>query len=232
MEELNNIEIFGDGIKLLNNVIEFANAAGFPELLKGNILYLRDKIEGKKKANLVNTFLKIKRKLDEAGIPYIIKPVELKVSVSILEEASLEEDDFMQELWANLIMNASIENFKTNVNITCVDVIRRLTPQDAKILLTIYKNPYSQIKNGVITKDLPTSVIFYNGNGEKDELDFRIDEEIEFSLGNLERLGCIAGGTVFDSGTDYHLVSPTILGKKVYETCTLDFENFEGTQDM
>lgn len=231
MDGQNKIEIIGDGIKLLNNVIEFADAAGFPELVKGNILYLRDKIESKKKTNLVNIFLKTKRKLDKAGLPYIIKPVELKVSVSILEEASLEEDDFMQELWANLIMNASIENFKTNVSITCVDVIRRLTTQDAKILLTIYKKPYSQIKNGIITKDLPSEVIFYNGDGESDELNFSINEEIEFSLGNLDRLGCIVGAAVYDSGTDYHLVSPTILGKKVYETCTLDFENFEEAQD-
>ncbi|WP_026395472.1 Abi-alpha family protein [Acetobacterium malicum] len=215
------IEFSTEALKAGNNVMDIAKETGIYELAKSWVGTWKTDVDARRKKNLINMLESTIKEFEDKGLPYKIIPIELRVSVSILEEASLEDDEFMRKLWANLFANATYENSKSNVDIACVDVLRRLSLQDAEILLTIYKQPFENFNDNVITKELPSGVRISNGG--KEELKFDLSENIEFSLSNLERLGCINGMQRMGPSRDYHLISRTILGKKVYESCTLDF---------
>ncbi|MDO9492048.1 Abi-alpha family protein [Acetobacterium sp.] len=215
------IEFSTEALKAGNNVMDIAKETGIYELAKSWVGAWKTDVDARRKKNLVNMLESTIKEFEDKGLPYKIIPVELRVSVSILEEASLEDDEFMRKLWANLFANATYQNSKSNVDIACVDVLKRLSLQDAEILLTIYKQPFENFNDNVITKELPSGVRISNGG--KEELKFDLSENIEFSLSNLERLGCINGMQRMGPSRDYHLISRTILGKKVYESCTLDF---------
>lgn len=216
------LELTTEVLKTGNNIMDVVKDTGIHELAKSWVGAWKTDVDARRRKNLVKMLESTIKEFEDKGLPYKVVPVELRVSVSILEEASLEDDDFMRKLWSNLFANATYENSKSNVGIACVDVLRRLSHQDAEILLTIYSQPFENLKEGIITKDLPERVKIHSGRTE--DLEFELNKNIEFSLSNLERLGCINGMQRMGPSRSYNLISHTILGKKVYESCTLDFD--------
>ncbi len=68
-----------------------------------------------------------------------IRPITPKLALPIFEYASLEENESLHDVWANLLVTA--------LNPSCqiprssfIDIIRQLEPVDVKILNLIYKN--------------------------------------------------------------------------------------------
>src|SRR5258708_32946363 len=64
---------------------------------------LGDKVNKRRHGNLIKIVVQAKRKLAEAGVSP--KEVPLKIIHPLLEAASLEEDETMQAMWANLLAN-------------------------------------------------------------------------------------------------------------------------------
>jgi hypothetical protein len=227
------IELITEGFKLGSKIINFSNDIGIKELCKGHMSIILDRVNEKRNANLVEIFKKTVKSFNEVGIPYVIKPVELKISVAILDAASLEEDDFLRTLWANLILNASYENSEVDIRSSFIEVIRQLSPFDAKNLLEIYKLPFEESKNGITTNELPQKALLIKKADKADKTDKTnkedkkkcyLSDEVELSLQNLDRLGCINAQNTFSPNKDYGLITPTILGRKVIESCTLKFQ--------
>lgn len=79
----------------------------------------------------VNSLLKAK------GI-HETRAVSPKFALPVLEGASLEEDDNLQQLWANLMANALDPNFSLDLRMTYVDIIKSLSALDVKMLKTFY----------------------------------------------------------------------------------------------
>jgi len=79
--------------KLVNPALEEGGG-----LIKDNIAYWRFR-------NQINLSIKAKKFLEDKGISP--KKVLPKTLISILENGSLEEDDYMQNKWASLLANAS-----------------------------------------------------------------------------------------------------------------------------
>lgn len=75
-------------------------------------------------------------KLVESGVEPI--PVPPKLLLHLLREASLEEDEDLQEKWATLLANSATENSK--VLPAFVEILRQLTPAHARVLDWMFQN--------------------------------------------------------------------------------------------
>ena len=58
----------------------------------------------------------------------------------MMENASLEDDDNLQTLWARLMANAMDPKSHVSLQMSFIDILKNLTILDAKILHTIYKS--------------------------------------------------------------------------------------------
>lgn len=76
--------------------------------------------------------------LTERGI-MITRAVPPKFALPVLENASLEEDDELQKLWAELLANAMDPKFHNVPRMAYIDIIKSLTPLDVKILEAIFE---------------------------------------------------------------------------------------------
>jgi len=76
--------------------------------------------------------------LRERGIVGRLNIVSPKLALPIIESASLEEDDELQDLWANLLTTALDPSFKRTIRSAFIDIIKQLDAVDVRILHFIY----------------------------------------------------------------------------------------------
>lgn len=87
---------------------------------------------------------KAKKMLEEAGIDHSAVPP--KLFVPIIENASLEDGETLQNKWAALLANAADPRSKAKVHPAFVGILRDLTPAEADLLNNIYAYVCEQIK--------------------------------------------------------------------------------------
>jgi hypothetical protein len=68
------------------------------------------------------------------------QPVEPKILLPLVQAASLEADPVLIERWAALLANAADPAQRVTVQPGFVEVLRQLTPTDARVLEHIYQN--------------------------------------------------------------------------------------------
>ena len=129
----------------------------------------------------------------------------------------MEDDEHLQELWENLLVNATNANSQVEVKRSFASILEDLSPLDATLLEKIYAFPYDDEANGIWTEGLPDSVSIKIPEGERAP-----SEDVQVSLGNLSRLGCLASffpnhGVAHQFGR----VLPTSLGRAFYHAVTL-----------
>ena len=78
--------------------------------------------------------IKIQKEITEENT----KPINAKLIVSWIQSAMLENDDVLQELQATILVNASTKDFKDEIRIAYIDIIKSLTSLDVKILEVVY----------------------------------------------------------------------------------------------
>ena len=112
-------DVLGNGIELIG--LFYPKAAGA--------------IASRRVDNLITVMKTVQRKLNEADIkPEERKAIALKLSVPFIEKASLEEDPSLQELWANLLVNALSPDNSEKVRSIFIDIIQNLSAFDVLIL--------------------------------------------------------------------------------------------------
>lgn len=67
-----------------------------------------------------------------------LRPVPPNVGVPLLEAASLETHDPLREIWARLLTNATDPNFKEEIRSAYIEVIKGLSPTDARLLQYVH----------------------------------------------------------------------------------------------
>jgi hypothetical protein len=135
------------------------------------------------------------------------RPVPLKIALPVFEHASLETDDALQDLWANLLATAGDPNHASDIRVGFVDIIKQLEPVDAKILSILYRELLSicsryQKENAsggdghfASPTDFPVerTVVFQQVPIS--------DVEYEESVENLMRVGCVRSYIITDEIT-------------------------------
>lgn len=110
-------------------------ALGEPAKALGGLM--ADGINARRHSNLVKITAQAKRKLQEAGVSP--KEVPLSIIHPALESASLEENDDLRSIWANLLANSSDPRAKVNVLPSFTGMLRELTSRDVKFLNLLYE---------------------------------------------------------------------------------------------
>lgn len=152
-----------------------------------------------------------------AGLPAPTRPVPLKLLIPIMQGASLEENDDLQDRWAALLVNAANANFRSEVRRSYAAILEQLTPLDAHILDVLYSLPFEKSQHDAIaTAELPVSARI---NEEKEQEFSLPSEEVVISLSNLYRLGCLRPGITWGGGESFGRVNPTVAGRAFVEAC-------------
>lgn len=168
----------------------------------------------------------------QLGMNEPTRAISMKLALPLLQAASVEDDDFLQDMWARLLVNGINKNSGVDLKRVYIDILENLTPLEVTILEKIYSVPYSESQHhGVITQYLPLQVSTYKEEvidsyqeGTITELDEPKDE-IKFALANLDRLGCISLQRSLGGGELYSVVHPTVIGKNFVQACTLVLPN-------
>ncbi|OGP20064.1 MAG: hypothetical protein A2054_01325 [Deltaproteobacteria bacterium GWA2_55_10] len=179
-----------------------------------------DKLKYYRFENQIRLMQRASQLLKEIGLSAPTRPIPLKFAIPLLEAASLEDDIYLQDLWANLLVNAANNESCMNFKNSYIEILKSLTPMEALILKKIYSQPYEVMQhNGVITEGLPEEIRLANQIERLNPLEPK--EEIQLALSNLARLGCINPTRTWGGGELFSKVNPTLLGKFFVEACTL-----------
>ncbi|WAK03760.1 Abi-alpha family protein [Methylobacter sp. YRD-M1] len=159
--------------------------------------------------------------LKEIGLDKPTRTIPLKLAVPLLEAASLEDDDFLQDLWAQLLVNAVNCASGISLQRAYIAMLEQLTPLEAALLEKIYSLPYSETQhNGVVVGKLPQEASIGKDDDKEDDLSDPSDD-VKLALANLTRLGCIVIQKSWGGGELFKKVNPTLLGRSFVEACTL-----------
>jgi len=151
-------------------------------------------------------------------------PIPPKFAIPMLQNASLEDEDNLQDIWIRLISNSMDPEFEGELRFAFIEIIKSLNSLDASILDFFYKTlkadsniDWEQITNYSLTKEQICKAM---------SLDLK---DYYVSIHNLFRVQCLApailkGGvkigneslTVY-KGADAITLTP--LGKSFIEIC-------------
>lgn len=89
------------------------------------------------------------------------RPVPPKLALPIIEEASLEDDPNLQNLWNHLLANAMNPNFNDELRYSFIEMIKGITGVEARILHEFYEvlrkegklRPLSEVFQYSLTKE-------------------------------------------------------------------------------
>lgn len=115
-------------------IAEFFNGI-VPDFIKDGVGILSDQVKFWRWNNQVNIITKAQIKIDASGLDK--KQIPLKVLVPIIENSSLEQDQNMQDKWANMLANAATGNVEISPNYAAI--LNELSPLEVSILDKIYQ---------------------------------------------------------------------------------------------
>ena len=161
---------------------------------------------------------KVNQKMTKRGLDKPTQPVPMKIAIPLFQEASLEEDDSLQELWANLLVNAADKDSEAEVQRTHISLLHDLTPMDAICLNKAYsKDVESGVEIGVWA--LPESIFL----GYDPEVEPTIPiEKVALSIENLCRLSLLRSA-MWAHADAIRSVYQTRLGRSFYKACNSTF---------
>lgn len=99
-------------------------------------LMLQDRIKVYRKERQFRLYIRTMEKLKALGVTP--QRVPLKLLFPIIENASVEEDDDLQDRWASLLANAANPANADGIPASFVNILRELSPRQAKYLDALY----------------------------------------------------------------------------------------------
>lgn len=188
----------------------------FEGTLEQAIGIFEDKLKYMRWERQIRLMEKANNLLANRGITKLTKKIPLKLGIPLLEAASLEDDDYLQDLWVNLLVNASDIDSGIELQRSYIDILERLSPLEARLMNMLYSLPYEEYQHTPIrTEALPSGFI------NKEEMEPGVEPlpEVKLALANLTRLGCIAPSKTFGGGEHFSQVNLTFLGKMFVDAC-------------
>jgi hypothetical protein len=119
-----------------------AAALGEPAKAFGGLL--SDKINARRHKNLIAITVEAHKRLARAGVK--AKEVPLTIIHPALESASLEEDQSLQGIWANLLANAADPRQVKSVLPSFPTILRELISRDVRFLDALYTHASEQLR--------------------------------------------------------------------------------------
>lgn len=190
--------------------------------LEQGIGIFEDKLKYMRLERQVRLMARANQFLKEHGLDSPTRCIPLNLIVPLMQGGSLEENDDLQDRWAQLLVNAADADSGIEVRRAFVTILEDLTPLDALVLEKIYSyevrsGPQVNVITEIWTKYLPDRVVLTEPGGEL--FDQRPSPKVELSLGNLVRLGLISPAITW-GGTSLVTIHQTILGREFVRACS------------
>lgn len=157
--------------------------------------------------------------LKREGFDKPLLPLPLKHAIPLIEAASLEENNEIQDLYAKLLVSASInERLNNNFLRSYIDTLERFTPKMANIFNKQYehyfrnKDAFAANVNTDVT--LPEDLSGGLALGE-------FSDDLELAWNELDRLGCLVATRNMNGGHLSLEIKATRYGIALYEAVTL-----------
>jgi hypothetical protein len=191
---------------------------------------LGDEMKAWRAANLERIAYKWSQKRKRRGIhPEIIKLLPFREAIGVIDAASKEDDDDVQELWARLIDNATNPDSKLEINKMHIELINSLNGIEACVLRAIFawhdddfRDENKQSRWKAAMKRWPKLS----------------SDQLRLCMQNLQRLGIVAPGmteheilnynTIEEWGKGVHERNIVAEFKRVIEALILELTNFSG----
>ena len=143
------------------------------------------------------------------GILNQTEPMSPSVALPLLHAAQDEAREQLREMWARMLANGMDPNRRGSVRQSVIAAVKGFDPLDALLL----QKAFDMSPNKGKSSDFP---------GFEKELNATSDE-VQLSISNLSRLGCISGtSSKFEGGIEITTeVSFTPLGREVLRACSL-----------
>lgn len=139
-----------------------------------------------RKVRLVEKVQQINKK---RGIEGKEIPVSPKLAIPMLENASLEENDILQDLWAKLMSSAQGEFTSASVRSAFIDIIKQLEVIDVQILNSLFSGYVQAVGEANINNGTPRRISFNKANILSA---LSITEQVyEDAVDNLMRVRCL-----------------------------------------
>ena len=138
------------------------------------------------------------------------RKIPLNVALPLLEAATLEEDNDLQDLWVRLLVNGTDGDRPDEIERSFVSILRDMSRLDAEILQKIGD---ADNGTGVWTGELPELAISYRRGSEGPAENQEPSDDVNISLSNLTRLGVIDPTAGFGGPMSRGLVRLTPLGR-------------------
>jgi hypothetical protein len=143
-------------------------------------------IRWERQVRLVDKVQQINRK---RGIEGKEIPVSPKLAIPMLENASLEENDILQDLWAKLMSSAQGKFTSSAVRSAFIDIIKQLEVIDVQLLNFLFDGYVKAVGEANIHNGTPRRISFAKANILSA---LNITEQVyEESADNLMRVRCL-----------------------------------------
>lgn len=213
----------GEGSKALGKIIDAGGklAQYFDAMLRERGGIAEDNMKLRRLANRLKLYDKAEKLLRERGLDGPTREVPVKFALPLVTYATLEEDEELQDIWAQMLANAVDASSKVELRTTYIDILKDLTTSDAQILSKIGKLSDSDLPQeyppAIETGRLPDHAQVHMES--KAPLD-NPSEDVQLSLSNLSRAGCIAETVGYGGMSVFTLVYITPVGLGLYRACT------------
>jgi hypothetical protein len=127
--------------KSLDLAKEFLGKLISPSVEEAGLLF-KDKIAHWRLNNQINVLLKVKAKCEENHID--IQKLKLKLLCPLLENISLEDDEFLQDKWSNLISNL-IDSKKNLQNNIFPEILSKISKDEFQKLESSYSKKHYEL---------------------------------------------------------------------------------------
>ncbi len=160
---------------------------------------LTDRLKYMRWERQIRLLERMRKLVNEKNLSVDLISVPPKIALPIIENASLEEDDYLQDMWARLFIEGGNTENKKNIRVAYIDVIKQLERIDAEILKSAYLasfEAFERYKEVLIKHNIKsdTSVKQTDLRLSSDAIckSLRINyKEYEASFDNLFRLRCL-----------------------------------------
>ncbi len=157
--------------------------------------------------------------LEEQGFPSPNKPIPLKNAVPLLEYATLEEDDYLQDMWARLLVNGTNDSTGINIERSFIEILGQINPLEVRIMKAVYALPFEDTRYaGVLTEKLPEAAAIVEEKPQEKPVE--PPETVKLALANLVRLGCLKFPLTWGGGEIFTQINPTLIGKEFVAACS------------
>lgn len=169
---------------------------------------------------------KIKEIISERNLQDTLEPVPLKFALPILENATIEENDDLQDLWAALLVAAGDPCKNKSIKIAFVSMLKELDPLDAKILDACYNYASSKfLKDNDGENIVCFGKPYYNGKNWLKKYHIPIDSESIYKTVGIKKL---QGLSAFDNLVRLRLLAEFVKEESIeVPDADMDFTNYD-----